>query len=244
MKVVIVILAVIAFIACLLLGLYAGGLTGQSSKPTPNLVTTVVKPTAEQHTLILIQADDLTLSNPKLIGIWLLLYYPNYPKLTLLLLYPGMGGMNDLKARSLEQKFSLSPDGTLGPDFKSALDSFGFKSNGYMVIDNYGVTQWIDWLGGISYNDQNGNLNGLSVINKLPPLGQDDKNTGVWLKQVSNGVCSKIGQITVDANWTTLLNVIAPDHFHTDLSLELLLGDWKQIKSQGSAITCEMDIPN
>ncbi len=244
MKVVIVILAVIAFIAFLLLGLYWGGLTGQHTQPTPNLVSTPVKPATEQHTIELIQANDLTLSRPQLIGIWLLLYYPNYPKLTLLLLYPPMGGINDFKARGLEQKFSIGPDGAPGTDFKSALDSFGFKSNGYMLIDNYGVTQWIDWLGGISYNDQGGNQNGMAVLNKLPPMGQNDKNTGIWLKQVSNGVCHKIGQIPVDANWTTLFNGIAPDHFHSDLSLDLLLGDWKQIKSQGNTITCELDIPN
>ena len=244
MKVVIVILAVIAFIACLLLGLYAGRIGGPPPQPTQILQATAIKPTIQQHTIVLVQADDLTLTNPRLIGIWLVLYYPDYPKLTLLLLYPPMGGSNVLKERSLFQKFSVSPDGKLGTDFQSDLDRFGFKSNGYLLIDNYGVAQWIDWLGGIKYNDQGGNQNGVTVLNKLPPSGQDDKITGVWLKQVSNGVCDKIGQIPVDANWTTLLNIISPDHFHTDLSLELMLGDWKQIKSQGNSITCEVDIPN
>jgi hypothetical protein len=239
MKVVIVILAVMAFIACLFLGLYAGGLTGMSVNPTLSVNPTQFQSTGEQHTIILIQTDDLTQASPKLISIWLLFYYPDHPKLTLLLLYPPLAGRNGIKARALGQKFALTSKGTLSQDFSASLQNFGFNYNGYIITDGYSLAQWIDWLGGIKLNENLDLQNGSTVIKSLPP-SETGNDRGAWMKQVSTRVCDKLSGLPIDANWFTLMNNIAPSHFHTNLSVELLMGDWKKIKSVTEAITCEV----
>jgi len=244
MKVVIISLAVITFIACLFLGLYlGGGLSVATSKSTPGVLSPLTKTSIEQHTVVLIQADDLTLSSPHLVGMWLLFYYPEYPQLTLLMLYPPMSDNNRGKIWALGQQFALTSNGKLSPIFLTLLQNFGFKSNGYIVIDNYGLTQWVDWLGGITMGDDHGVQNGSTILSTLPNGDNNEQNTGKWMKQVSMGVCSKLIAIPVDSNWATLMNSVAPDHFHSDLSLELLMGDWKKLKSHDQAITCEFDIP-
>jgi len=73
MKVVIVILAVFTFIACLFLGLYLGETCQpQAQNATPEVSPTLVlaHSSIEQHTITLIQADDLTAPTPHLVGIW------------------------------------------------------------------------------------------------------------------------------------------------------------------------------
>ncbi len=242
MKVVIVILAVTAFIACLFLGLYAGGLTGIPVEPTPSITPTQFQSTGEQHTIILIQADDLLQASPKLISIWLLFYYPDHPKLTMLLLYPPVDGRNGIKARSLGQEFALTSNETLAPNFYATLQNFGFKFNGYIITDDYSLAQWIDWLGGINLDHSNDLKNGATVLKSLPPPDMVN-NRETWMKQVSSCVCDKLSMLPIDANWFTLMNNITPNHFHTNLSVDLLMGDWKKIKSGAEPITCEMVLP-
>jgi hypothetical protein len=242
MKVVIVILAILAFIACLFLGLYFGGLTGMPAESTATITPSPITSTSEQHTIILFQVDDLTQASPHLVSIWLLFYYPDYPKLTMLLLYPPQEGHSSPKTRALGQQFALLSNGLLSPGFIAAVDSFGFKYNGYLITDSYSLTSWIDWLGGVKIGEDVNLSSGTSALKKLPPVGQDN-NRIAWMKGVSSGVCAKLSQISVDSNWITLMNNITPTHFHTNLSIELLIGDWKQIKSIGDPITCELILP-
>ena len=244
MKVVIISLAVLAFIACLVLGLYlGGGLQFTGPQATPEVSSTTSPSSIEQHTIILIQADDLTSPKPHLVGIWLLLYYPEFPKLTLLMLYPPMSGNNAGRIWALNQQFAITPIGKLSPTFLTSMQNFGFQSNGYLVTDNYGLTQWVDWLGGVTLGDDPTVQSGDSVLSKMPVDDNSGQQTGAWMKQVSVGVCGKLGEASLDSNWATLMNSIAPDHFHSDISLELMIGDWKKIKSHDAPITCEFDIP-
>jgi len=243
MKVVIVIFAVIAFIICLYLGLHMGGLTGPTTTVTPEVTYMPTTGSDQQHTIVLIQADDLSSSSPHLVGIWLAFYYVDYPKLTMLLLYPPMAGNTQDKSVRLGQLFSLTPDGELAPGFSTALQSFGFNSNGYIITDNYTLIKWIDWLKGINFGDKHAQLDGSGVIAKLAAVDHNNQDIGSWMEQVTDGVCGKLNQLSGKADWNALAGTIEPVHLHTDLNYDWLMEDWKALKNNDEGITCELVVP-
>lgn len=247
MKVVVVFLAVIAFIICLYLGLHLGGLTGLAATSTPT-VTSIFSPTLtgnqQQQTVVLIQADDLSSSSPRLVGIWLVFYYADNPKLTLLLLYPSLNENNQVKASELGQKFALTANGDLSPDFLQVLHSYNFHSTGTLITDNNALAHWIDWLGGIPYHGSPTLLTGSEVVARMPAANPSNLDTGSWMKEVTDGVCTQLNILPASANWKNLTNTMQPAHFNTDLNIDGLIANWNNLKNSGEDISCEVVIPH
>ncbi len=241
MKAVAIILSIVAFVACLLVGIQAGS---QGSPPptakitsTPNLWLSP----SQQRTIPYIIADDLQSSAPRLIGVWLLLYRPDLPKVTLLPLYPG--GLSSPVGReaALAGAFSLTQDKAPDKKFMAALQGYHVQWNGYILTDLHGISRTIDWLQGIEFGDTK--IDGATALTSLTLPWDDLQDLLKTQEKIIDGACRTISKIPVEANWIGLAGVLSPDHLHTDLNLEMVIADWKGLVSGLEPLTCEISIP-
>jgi hypothetical protein len=252
--VVIILLSIIAFVACLALGFYADGFSFNSPTPTIDtiqgsfsptdaiLASTPTQSSAKQRTIVFIQVDDLTNPSSQLIATWLIMYFPDNPKITWLLVYPPAPANQQPQYRELGKSFTITPEGLPGNAYISALQSFGVQFNGIIITDTLGIAKTIDWLKGINMGD--GNKDGTTVSNRLIPPWQNMNSANQWQTKVFQGVCQKAEQLTLDNNWLQLMIDLAPSHFHTDLGMEQLVNDWKALMTLPETPKCEIIVPN
>jgi len=245
MKVIVFIFSILAFIICLLLGLQlsrGNTLNPNSLSETPLSQTpTIGNP--NQRNILIIQTDDLSVSAPRLIGIWLLIYIPDRPQTSLILIYPQAQGKNMDIQQKLVNTFALPPQGGLDPAFSDALQSFSFTTTAYVVVDKQGTIQIIDWLGGLKYDENSPTLNGNQSLTDIPLPWLAPDNAREWNQKIAAAICARVSQLPSDSNPVTLIASLIPDHLRTDLTLEMVAQDWRTISSRNERIDCKISLP-
>jgi hypothetical protein len=241
MKAVVILLSIVAFVACLILGIQAGNQSTPS--PTQTATSTPLPSPAsseEQRTVVLIVADDMQAATPRLVSVWVVLYRPDIPLMSFLPIYPHNTLTSPSKPPDLAGIFSLNPDQTPSGLFANALRSYRFEWTGYIMTDEMALAKTVNWLQGIqlSSNTANGDAAIASLINPWEdPLGA--------LKSQQNlleALCVKVATLTPEANWLELAGTLLPQHLHTSLSLEQAIKDWKQLASGTDPIHCDIPI--
>ena len=239
-KVIILLLCICAFIACMVIGLMSGDFrVGPEPSNNPNnLAKASVTPQYHnQQNLILIQVDNLAVSKPRLEAVWLMLFKPDLPQITLLLLYPSPKDPYG----QLASQFNTSPAGELDPAFNKALISFGFSYQGFILLDEAGFVQWIDWLGGININGNS--YTGAQALNDMPKPWQDLGEALTQQRLAATAICIRLGQLPLDVNWFPLLNRLIPDHMQTNLTLPETVSIWNQMETSLSHFNCKTLTP-
>ena len=241
----VILLCILVFCGCMAIGVVSGDFSLPSAQPTivsaqsnsQNTASSTIPADSKQQNLVLVLADNLGTSDYHLESVWLLLIAPNYPDLTLLLLYPSPKE----PYKSLANQFKLTPDGKLDTDFIDALHSFKFDYQGYILIDEKGLSQWVDWLNGIKIGD---NIqNGANVLNYIPKPWNDFDNSRTAQMAVATGMCNKTGLLPEDVNWFTLLGNLSPDHLSTDLTLKSTVEVWKNLIAKQTKAKCKILSP-
>lgn len=238
MKAVVVILSIFAFVGCMILGIQAANhpLSPPSASPTQTL--TSIQSPARQRTIVFVTADDLQSPTPNLVGVWLVLYRLDLAQISLLPLYPTSqySGGTDLATA-----FSLTADHALSPSFVDALKTLNFEWNGYILGDEAALARLIDWINGI---DVDGNsVNGSTVLAGLVNPWEDNQGSLDNQKQILQSLCAKTASLPVATDWTALATELTPRHLHTDLNLQLIVADWKDLLSSSSGYTCDFPSP-
>ena len=241
-KVIIAILCICAFIACTAIGFLSGDLSISPTKPVASTTRNSQRPAGtpqyrNQQNLVFIQVGNLTESRPRLESAWLMLYMPNQPDLTLLMLYPS----TKEPYSKLADKFKLSPSGDLDSGFNNALLSFGFGYQGFILIDETGFTQWIDWLGGVDVGS--GKQDGAAVLNQLTKPWSDIANAVTRQKITSTSICNVTSLLPLETDWSSLLVKLMPDHLLTNLSLQDTVTIWQQMKDGQARFKCVVLTP-
>jgi hypothetical protein len=94
-----------------------------------------------QRNLLMAWVDRLDTANPRVEGLWLILFVPNSPSLTWLPLYPA-GLIDNIAGNSQwAADFRLTPEGKLDPQFVAELRSKDVWWNNYLVIDENGLVE-------------------------------------------------------------------------------------------------------
>ena len=244
---VIIILCFITFMSCLAVGIYISNtpslLLNSQSTPTP--FVTIEQDTSKMHqrNLVLVQVDDLKSSSPRLISVWLLLYFVEQPDISTILVYPQPNASPNNQAPELEKSFSLDGSGALSAPFIAVLKRYNFQYDGYMLMDNQGMARWIDWLHGVDLQDGKGMQTGAAVVQSmvLPWNGQVEART--WQEKTSQAICDKIIVLKTDSQWFPILFELMPDHFRTNLNLDMAVLDWKSLVSQEEPLSCSLMFP-
>jgi len=100
---------------------------------------------SKQRSILIITVNDLKVNGAKLDSIWLLLYVPNLPEITLIPVYPKINSSGDsIKVDldyDLQTKFKLEPGGILDPIFLAHLRENGVTWSKYIILDRSSINQ-------------------------------------------------------------------------------------------------------
>jgi hypothetical protein len=264
MKTITIIISIVIVLSCLILGYFLGNSTVPTLTPTPSsslsqsqgngqtdststaesaFLDSALLTNPDQHNLILIQADDLTNPDPRLISIWLLGYLIDSPKISLILIYPVNSDADQTKIEELSDSFRVDADGELSLGFLTSLGTMGFQSNGYILTDEIGTKVLIDEIGGIDLQNGSGVVSGTEALSVSIPPWEDITSAINYQKVVAQGICNRMDRVSEKTNLFIFVMDLLPDHFRSDVSLEFAAQDWEQISSFGGDLSCNIILP-
>ncbi len=94
---------------------------------------------SKQRSILIITVDDLKDNGARLDSIWLILYVPNLPEITLIPVYPEISSTGDgLKIdldNDLRAKFKLESGAIIDPIFLTHLREYGITWSKYIILD-------------------------------------------------------------------------------------------------------------
>ncbi|HVN56393.1 MAG TPA: hypothetical protein VMT46_18850 [Anaerolineaceae bacterium] len=221
MKAVVIVLSIIAFIACLLIGLQAGSGSLKITDPTHFSSTPSPLPSSTQRTILIILTDDLQDSKPRLAGLWTVIYRLDTPRLMLVPLYPANN------ADELVSSFSLVDNRSLHPAFLKAVQNYHFAWNGYILIDQSGAEQFLGFLGGDAPKP--------ALI--MPWEQWDDALPSQTT--LGKAICARLKKQSSQLDLKPVLEGLASAHFRSQISFNDLIQDWKTLTQDQGEFDCE-----
>lgn len=206
-----------------------------ASRSIPSLVD-------EQRNILLITADHLEASRPQLTGIWLVMYTPTEPRITLLPVYPAPSMNHTVK--ELARAFRL--DNNEG-DFVPRSSFFDLirkqipRWSGYILLDEPALGELTGLL--VSY----GNPSSRQATNPSSQLGSESQEGDdpflILIKQASRyqELCWGVAQVGSMDELTELpdLLTLRNNHLITDLIPTQLLAEFQNLAGEGKNIVCD-----
>lgn len=231
-------IALLAFTATLLIGLGLGSILRKSIQdylPSRRSI-----PTAEtgQKNILLVYVDDLMSVQPRLEGIWLMVYTLPGKPLTLFPVYPGNGSGSQPLAEAanhqLEQTFRLDRKQHLDQGFIEILKSERrILWDGYIVLDKSAAALAVG-----AWSEYPGEDYGKTVVKSIPDPWENPARTLAVQQSVISNICDLSARLANQPR----LNVIyreAKTHVATDLSLDQALAEWQTMLDTGDNTICE-----
>ncbi|HEX2979082.1 MAG TPA: hypothetical protein VHO48_02350 [Anaerolineaceae bacterium] len=234
MKAVAIILSIIVFTACLVLGIQAGNSSSLGNPNDPNPAEQTVATLAPQRTLLLVGVDDLQAASPRLISLWVLFYRTDLSHVTVLPLYPNS---DTARSQEISQAFTLTDERAPSDTFFSALKAERFQWTGYVLADQAATSQMIDWLQGVDL--QGATLDGAGALASLVDPWADLPGALDSQRRLGEGLCAKVAQLPSDSGWLAQTAGLIPTHLRTDLGLEMVFADWGALKGAAAPLSCE-----
>lgn len=223
-KVVIILLFILVFAACGILGYQLANQTNPAQPQTRSAAAGRVGQ-GEQHNLVIIQVDQLDSFQPHLISIWYTSLYfleDKPPALTFGQLYPMR--TNQTVNQSIKNSFGLDGNGEPSAGFWRNLDTFKIKWEGYLLVDNVTIQRVLQWI--------NGPGDYASIL-ASGPEASDQRN------QLVEQSCQKIAGIDQRQGPALEWSDLVPAHFHSNLSMEAALSYWNRVKT-AKDVRCEI----
>lgn len=186
-----------------------------------------------QRNLLAILVDDFSAARPQLQGVWLLAQAPYTPQVTFLPVYP----LDDLAAvpaqRRLEEVFRLQGGDGLPPEFAQQLRSRGMWWHNYLIVDEAGLANLIDALGGIDQGDDR--LSGKQALAQML-AAQNPASILEAQARLARAICSRSAQKWKAGETSSAARLL--DGVRSDLTSEALLTAWGDALRPGG-FACE-----
>lgn len=236
MKKAVLLLTLFGFVACLLLGMYAG--SHSFNPPSTSPTTTAEMSSLSQHTVVFVQVDSLQSREPRLQSIWSATYDTQTPYVFLLMLYPVEDSLNQPRAEKLAESFSINSKGEVSASFSNNLEAGGFMADGMVLVDQQGLARAIDWLGGIDLGGEAGVLDGNAAASHSAWL-DDPQAVLQWQRRMVNAMCQKFGRLPTPINWSTLSDAIGSEHYLTGHEIGPIEEEWSSLVAKSGQVQCE-----
>ena len=220
--IVLILLILLVFLGCALLGFQAAGQLNPSQADSREPVLDA-EFKGEQYNLLLMRVDQLNSPQPKLISIWFVSLFflaDNPTTLTLAQIYPS----NSPSSLSLEQTLAFTAQGEIAPAFWEKMADYGFNWESYVVVDTVGANSFLQWLSGP------GDYTGV-----LEAASGSRENGLRMVEQTCNSIASASGRDIGQVNWSDLM----PAHFRSNIRLEAGLVYWDRLIDTGP-VRCEI----
>jgi hypothetical protein len=242
MKAVVIVLSLVAFIACLLIGVQVGN----GSLQIPDAAQSPASPTptsdTRQRTVLWITADDLQSKSARLTGLSIIFYRPDTPHIMVMSLYPSAD--HDASTDALAKSFSLDDAKTPSSTFFEKVKSYHFNWDGYVLLDTTTNAELVDVLGGISIGEKQ--LDGKAAVKTLKMPWDNPKASLRSQKAFGAALCTRfLDQSTPSVNWKELFNKLSPLHAHVEVNEDQLNQDWGVLLKSNphSSLSCEFSNP-
>jgi hypothetical protein len=228
---------------CLLIGLAAGSTFGLVTGAVQTQERAGVQPGQEesvatvlpngQQNLLVIGVDRLDTQTHRLESVWLVLYSPAAPSLTMLPLFPASLEGGPASDEFLEKNFSLDERGSLAEDFKTALKSKDLWWSNYAVIDEAGLAELIDLVGGARENNEA--VSGIRAVADVTPPWENRQTALRDQSRILEQLCQVSNKPSIAAQPAHILELFN-NHLITDLAPELVISIWQDIRSSGNRL--------
>ena len=184
-----------------------------------------------QRNLVVFAIDRLDNPAPNLEAVWLVLRSSSSPNLSILPLFPSSLEGGPAEDAFLKNSFQLQPDGTLHPDFVSALQSKELWWHNYAVVDESGWALLIDLVGGIDAG--NGLISGTAVVAGTPKSWENSQAALEGQISIAKSLCNPVRSDTVISDPTPEILALLSQHVRTDLDLTGFVKEWQEIRLTG-----------
>jgi len=201
-----------------------------------------------QKNILIIGVNSLDTEKPQLESVWLMMYVPIMPRVTLMPLYPSFVSQSgELSIRvddDLASAFHLEAGKTPSPDFLANLAGRGLWWNNYIVIDAEGLAEVIDYVGGL---DRAGSparhaisrISGKKAVAAIPSTSDKPQHSLLEQTRVAQELCRS--SIRLDLNPTKFYRFLRRNaaRINTDMNSEFIIEEFLQLFQHGSGLTCE-----
>lgn len=223
---------VLAFIAILLSSTFRGQ-NIQKVSPLPT-------PSNGQQNILVIGVDDLGRENPRLVGMWLVIYFPSKPTITFVPIYPEPQRTTLAESLPFARSFKLDTEGTPHVDFLNLLRQEQIWWNGYVLLDETAIAEAVDFFGSEKVND--GEIfNGKKILIASTSSWGDTSQTIDNQTNLIRQLCSQMSYLDADTDIKPILNLI-PSHIRTNMNLINIIQDWRSLITQEDNLVCEFPL--
>jgi hypothetical protein len=226
-------------IASFLISLLAGFGAGtyffhRINNPTHTISTSTTVPTipGKQESIWLIVVDRLYKTTPKIEGIWLLAYIPNYTTITPLPLFPSDNPQLDAE---LAKAFRLTTDRKIAPEFWTFLQKHNHPAKDYIVFDEVAAASIINIYGGVSIKGKQ--LSGLEALAQVPKTWDDPHGSLQGQIAIMDSVCKSIFNNPTTHDMDKFQKEVG-NHILSNLDLSKKLVEWQKMIVSGSHKVC------
>jgi len=187
----------------------------------------------DQENIWLIAVDRINISKPKIEGIWLLAYIPNYTTIKPLPLFPSNNSKQDAEITSA---FSLTSDHKIAQQFWDFLKKHGHPAHDYILFDEEAAISIINIYGGVSI--QGKNLTGLEALQKIPKTWNNPQESLRGQVIIMDSICKSIFNKRTVPNMDLLHKDIG-NHISSNLDLGEKSQEWQKMLKSGSNNVCD-----
>ena len=198
-------------------------------------------PSNGQVNLLVIGLDRLSSQNSRLVSVWILGYFSGQPQVSLIPVYPSVTESHDREFQQVVSRFNLTADGQPDRRLVRLLQKKHIWWNGYLLIDEIGIIEMIDFLGGVKTDGQL--FTGAQAVASLP-LSEEDASTALEKQtHLLQSLCRRTDLLTPDVDLRNILNLI-PDHVQTDLDVFQVIREWRDLVNGSQRFRCEFPLQN
>jgi hypothetical protein len=192
--------------------------------------------TNSQRNVLVILMDHLVEQNPKLEGVWLVVYMPNTPHLTFLPIFPVDLSGQTTQDISLASLFHLDSHRRPTIDFLEAIEAKDIRWDDVLVFDKVSLAVLIDLSGGLESKLEL--MSGTNVVSQLPDAYQEPRAALENQAALAEGICQKMDRLIGNPDTTRLLELLA-GRVYSETEFTKHFPGWSYFRDFGGNISCE-----
>jgi hypothetical protein len=202
-----------------------------------------------QRNILIIGIDRLEAPGPRLEGIWLALYVPTNPKITLMPIYPSLTqnqtGYQANQDSTLTSEFGLDENRKPDSSFLKALQDRGLWWNNFVVLDELAMVQIIDLTNNIgergdTVQEHSYQLTGIRALADLPLPWENPLAAVLSQAKLLADLCHQAPEVQPAKEVeTSIFSDQLSHHMVTDINADQVSKDWSSMMGIGTGISCE-----
>jgi hypothetical protein len=184
-----------------------------------------------QRNLLVIGVQDLSIPEPVLESVWLLILFPGDASITLLPIFPDPNGDYSSPNKSLMNSFGLNSQQIPEEVFFDQLHQQFWWDN-YILIDKVNLSRALNVIHRLSGVELG------TILESIPSSWKNPYKALQKQTELLNTACNQLKSFPNSTQTEILIQQI-DDHIHTDLNWNELMRGWSSNQPIGHEVECE-----